>query len=233
MGKLFNSRSLGILGRKYSRLAWLTGEIFIQKGLDNLLSIDRSKFVEGPDYDQFSEFMRGRLSHYANHVEAISEAERDIKRQLTNSRAAKVGAKREIINQKIEQLENKGFKIVRQSSAQIRQNSSPVKVDFDKNVVHVIENHPDLSDTIRLENENIPLTYKKQGLGNNAAIKRGNDGFIEINSDYALFSSKRYGEVFKKFLLIVFLLSEEHESSKDLLNDLLKKLPKEFGDLLR
>lgn len=91
---------LGRLGRTFSRLHWLAGEVRILSGMNHLLSIDRSRFIDSQEYDAFREYFRGRLSHYAYYVEDVAVAERDIKRQLSNSRAAKVGSRKEMISEK-------------------------------------------------------------------------------------------------------------------------------------
>jgi hypothetical protein len=227
------SFDLGLLGKKYSRLAWLSGDVYIIDGLENLLAIDRSKFVEGPDYDEFSEYLRNRLAYHANRVEQISEAERDIHRQVNESRTAEVGSKLEIINQKINQLENKGFEVIRKSSKEVQKSTDPITVDVQHKVIQIIEDHPKLSDSYTSEAEKIPLRYTKWDTKTQLAVRRGEDNAIEINSDYPLFSSKRYGDVFKKTLLLAFLLSEQTKTASELFQALLKELPGEFEDFLK
>lgn len=113
------SLSLGLAGRTFSRLHWLTAELHILDGFDGAITIDRSRFVESPEYDEFVAFFRQRLAHWAYYVEDVSEADRDINRQLNESRSAEVGSKREVIQTKVEQLKRKGFEIVTKSSSQV------------------------------------------------------------------------------------------------------------------
>lgn len=63
-------------------------------------------------------------------------------------------------------------------------------------------------------------------------VRRDKQGNIEINAKYPLFTSRRYGEVFKKILITVFLLSEETKSSASLYSALSKELVKEFEDIV-
>jgi hypothetical protein len=225
------SFALGLAGRAFSRLHWLTGEIYVLEGLDNLLTIDRARFVEGPDYDQYSEFFRQRLAHHAYRVEEVSEAERDIERQLNESRSAEVGSKREIILSKVEQLKSRGFEVFTESIKDISLLTKPVRIDLDKKIVHLVEDHPDLSDSVSVGTKKIPVIYAAWDYLEAPPIRRSKNGFLEINKKYPLFTSLRYGEVFKKILIVTFLLSENTDSASELYNKLSKELPKEFKDM--
>ena len=226
------SFSLGLAGRAYSRLAWLTGEIYILEGLDGLITIDRSRFVEGPEYDQFTEYFRQRLAFNANKVEVISEAERDISRQLKETRSAEVGSKREIILNKVEQLKNQGFDVVTKSVKDTPNSVEPVQIDLQKKVVHVIEDHPEFSDLVTIGTKKIPVKYAEWDYLESPPIKRDDRKVIVINQKYPLFASLRYGEVFKKILITAFILSEKTNTADDLYKKLSNELPKEFKDLI-
>jgi len=225
------SFSLG-LGKTYSRLGWLTGEIYILEGLDNLLTIERSRFVESPEYDRFAEYFRDRLSSHALRVEKIAEAERDINRQLKETRLAEVGSKREVILQKVNQLTNRGFEVVTKSLKEVSSGTEAVKVDFHKKVIEIVDDHPELSDLVTIGTKKIPVKYAEWNYLESPPIKRDNQKVILINQKYPLFSSHRYGEVFKKILLTAFLLSEKTNTADDLYKKLSNELPKEFDDLI-
>jgi len=62
-------------------------------------------------------------------------------------------------------------------------------------------------------------------------IRRGNNGTLEINSSYPLFNSLRYGEVFKKTLILAFLISEDTSDGYEFYYKLSLELLKEFKDL--
>lgn len=226
------SFSLGLAGRAFSRLAWLTGEIYILEGLDNLLTIDRSRFVESPEYDRFADYFRQRLSFHAYRVEDVSEAERDINRQLKESRSAEVGSKREIILHKVDQLKSKGFDVVTKSIKDVPNEAKPVKIDLHKKVVQVVEDHPGLSDLVTIGTKKIPVKYAEWNYLESPPIRRDHQGIMVINEKYPLFTSLRYGEVFKKILIIAFLISEKTDTADDLYKKLSKELPKEFEDLI-
>jgi len=142
------SFSLGLAGRAYSHLHWITADLFILEGLDHLLTIDRARFVEGPEYDEFVEYFRQRLSHFAFYVQNVAEAGRDINRQFKESRAAEVGSRRKIVLNKVEQLKRKGFEVVTKSASEVSKTSEPVKIDLNKKTVQVIEDHPDFDESV-------------------------------------------------------------------------------------
>jgi hypothetical protein len=223
---------LGTEGRAYSRLHWLTGEIHVLEGFDDLLTIDRKRFIESPEYDQFYGYFRDRLAYFANYLESVSEAERDIKRQLAGSRVAEVGARREIIGRKIGELESKGFTVVRKSGTKPGK-PEPVRVDVRQKIVEVIENHPAFLDTMSVGSKQIPVRYMQWDVTTEdfPAVRRAKDGVIEINTHYPLFESRRYGEVFKKVLVVLLVTAEETNSRSALLSRVARLLQNEFQDL--
>jgi hypothetical protein len=52
-----------------SRLQWLTGEILVLEGLNDLISVSRDKFYYDPDYEEFRDFFVKKLSHHSNQLE--------------------------------------------------------------------------------------------------------------------------------------------------------------------
>ncbi len=218
--------------RGFSRLRWLTGEIYILEGLDNLITIERSRFLESPEYDSFAAYFRSRLVFHHNRVETIAEAERDINRQLKETRLAEVGSKREIVLEKVEQLKSKGFEVVTKSVKDVSNNTEAVKVDFHKKIVQVVEDHPELSDLITVGSKKILVKYAEWNYLESPPIKRDDQKVIWINQKYPLFSSHKYGEVFKKVLITAFLLSEKTTTASELYKKISNELPKEFEDLV-
>lgn len=226
------SLSLGLAGRAYSRLHWVTADLYITEGLDHLITIDRARFVEGPEYDKFIEYFRQRLSHFANYIEHVAVAERDINRQLNESRSAEVGSKREIVLNKVEQLKRKGFDVIKKSTSEVSKKSDSIKIDYDKKTIQIVEDHPDFTETVRFNDKSISVRFSEWDSSDSPPVRRDKQGNLEINTKYPLFTSRRYGEVFKKILITTFLLSEETTSSKDLYNALSTELIKEFQDII-
>lgn len=226
------SLSLGLAGRAYSRLHWITADLFIMEGLDHLITIDRARFVEGREYDKFVEYFRQRLSYFANYVEDVAVAERDINRQLDDSRTAEVGSKREIVLSKVEKLKRKGFDVITKSASEVSKKSESIKIDYNKKTVQVVEDHPDFTESVIFNDKSISIKFSEWDNLDSPPVRRDKQGNLEINTKYPLFTSRRYGEVFKKILITTFLLSEETTSSKSLYKALSKELIKEFEDII-
>jgi hypothetical protein len=223
---------LGLEGRTYSRLHWLTGEIQILEGFDELVSIDREKFIDSPSFDEYRDYFRRRLSYFALHVETIWEAKRDIDRQIKSSRFAKVGSKKELIDHDIEKLVEKGFEVVKKPRTGHRIERLPVSVDVKKRIVEVVEDHPAFLDRINIDDEEVPVRYVHWGMDKSSTpIRRASDGAMEVNLDYPLFRSGRYGDLFKKVFVVMVTSAEKTISTKALISEVARKLVKEFNDL--
>lgn len=69
---------MGMDGKVYARLAHITGEINIVEGLNDLISVSRDKFNFSPDYEQLKDFLRGKLSKWANELDKIQSIEKTI-----------------------------------------------------------------------------------------------------------------------------------------------------------
>jgi hypothetical protein len=218
-------------GRAYSRLHWLAGEIRILKGLDTLLTIDRARFIEGPEYDEFRDFFRGRLAHFANHVEAIAVANRDIKRKLSGSRAAEVAPTKEVIDRNIERLKSRGFRVITVPKGRGKKKPEPVRVDVRAKTIEVSQEETALRDTIAIAGTEHEIRVTSWPDSERLpAVRRGEDGLIEVNGTYPPFRSRRYGEVLKRVMVLMLLLSEQASSPRALLSGFSSALIREFRD---
>ena len=224
---------LGLEGRAYSRLQWLTGEIRIVDGFDDLINIDRKSFRDSPAYDNFRDFFSQRLAHFANFLESVSEAQRDIDRQIKSSRFAEVGPKRQIVQRNIDRLADRGFDIVHQPVGVGSKKSASVVVDVKKKRVEVVDDHPDFQDTISIDSREIPVRYlsfdgKQKEV---TPVRRARDGAIEVNTAYPLFKSVRYGDLFKRMFIVLLTVSEKQHVKSSLLVEVGAQVQKEFSDL--
>ncbi len=225
---------LGTLGRTFSRLHWLTGEVHISEGFDKLITIDRKRFLESPEYDRFYKYFRERLSHFAYYVESVALSKREIQRQLEGDKSAEVGPRKEIIQRNIGKLESKGFEVLKKPERKSRGKSEPVKVDVGRKIVEVIEDHPALNDTILINANKIPVRYLQWDISENdfPAARQSKDGIIEINTNYPLFKSRRYGDFFKKIIVLLLVINKSTKTNEDLISRMTTQLIDEFEDLI-
>lgn len=64
-----------------SRLQWLTGEVLVLEGMNDIINVQRTDFYYDPDYDRLKEFLIERLSHHSNLLEEEAEFDREKKDQ--------------------------------------------------------------------------------------------------------------------------------------------------------
>jgi len=231
------------LGRTYSRAHWLTGEIHYLEGMNELISIDRQKFYDSPQYEELKQYFVERLRYCANYLEDVDVARRNINKKLKDSRGSEVGERKEIITKNLKKLESRGFKVIsnelslKQSSGVTTfkfHNKPSVKIDVESKTAEVFENHPDFIDTIEIRGDSYKLRYISWDFKQTnilPAVRMGVDGVIEINTVYPLFGSKRYGDVFKKILITLMLLANQSPSPANLLTEFSHTLKDEFKEL--
>ncbi len=231
--------NIGLFGKTYSRLHWLSGEIRILEGFDHLITIDRSRFIEGPEYDKYKNFFQSKLRRYANYVERVSHAGRDISRQLSNSKVAEVGAKKEIIEEKIEVLKDLGFHVetvlpnddhhdISEISSSSKRSTDPIIFDYEKKEIKIVKNEGFYDDFFEINNKRYEVQYFSNKRNPNLAIRKVENNILQVNSEYYLFKSRRYGELIKKILLFMFVLEEEESGDTKIFTKLTSMIAEEL-----
>jgi hypothetical protein len=217
------------IGRKYSRLHWLSGELQIISGLDGAITLSRDAFVVTPEYEAMCEKAASILRKWADYVETIDVAARDMTKSLRGKgKQVEVAPKKEIVERNIKTLTNRGFTVKRVAN-QSRVGTGPVQVDKTKREITVYESDPGLEDAISIggRKHHISYTHTKDASFEDAC-RVNNRGDIEINTEYPLFRSKRYGDIFKKVYIIAALAKSECSSPEKMYRFLLSQLDKEF-----
>jgi hypothetical protein len=217
------------IGRKYSRGQWLSGEVQILNGLDGEVTLSRDAFVVTPEYEAVRDKLASVLRKWADFVETVDVASRDMTKQIRGGKQVRVAPKREIVERNIKALEGRGFTVRRLDQ---RGEAEPVHVDKAKKEVVVYETHPGLEDTISIRGRKRRIIYT-HGSGRityQNACRVTQDGDLEIDPNYPLFKSKRYGDVFKKFYIFAVLARNESSSRKEMFDFMLSHVEKEFRD---
>lgn len=217
------------IGRRYSRLQWLSGEVQILSGLDGDVTLSRDAFVITPEYENVRERLASVLRKWADFVETVDVASRDMTKQIRGGKQVSVAPKKEIVERNIKALTDRGF-TVRRLDSKGQEAKEPVQVDKIKKEVTIYDTHPGLEDTISVAGKKRRIVYThaagKPSYDN--ACRVDGDGNLEINSDYPLFRSKRYGDIFKKIYIITALARKESSSRKDMFEFLLSQIEREF-----
>lgn len=219
------------LGRKYSRSNWLTGEVQIMGGLDDAVTLGRDSFVTGPEYESVRGKLNLKLRKWADYVETVDVAARDMTKHFLGRKQLKVASKMEIVEHNIKILKDRGFS-VRQVEKGEAPGSQPVRVDKVKKEVIVYPGHSSLEDTITIDGKKRRIYYmRSKGKPTyENACRLNSDGNLEIDPEYPLFKSKRYGDVFKRIFVITLLARGKYSSSKDMYKFILSRIQQEFSD---
>jgi hypothetical protein len=216
----------------FSRMRWLSGEVQVLSGLDAAITLSRDAFVAVPEYEAMSKKMAGIITKWANYVEKIALASRDMTKHIRGGKQVSVASKKEIVEKNIKTLQDQGFTVRRiDKKAQI--DTQPVHIDKTKKEVTVYNEHPGLEDFIFIGDKKhrifyIPASSNKTSY--DEACRVNDDGDLEINTQYPLFKSKRYGDLFKKIYIIAVLARRECSSAKDMYKFILSHIDKEFRD---
>ena len=215
------------LGRKYSRLHWLSGEVQILGGLDSALTLSRDAFVATPEYEAVSEKLGSILRKWADYVETVDVAARDMTKQIRGGKQVAVASKRDVLDRNIRTLVDRGFAV---RKVEKESNSQPVHVDRAKKEITVYEQHPDLEDTISIGGRKRRIVYvnSPSRISYENACRLNDKGELEIETQYPLFRSKRYGDIFKRIYIINVLAREKSSTPKEMYKFVLAQIDKEF-----
>ena len=218
--------------RQYSRLHWLSGELQILRGLDDAVTLSRDSFLATPEYEALREKAASILRKCHTYVETVDEAARDMTKHLRGGKQVAVEAKKTIVDKNVRALQERGF-TVKRVPRENRGSDTPVKVDRTKREVVVYEQHPGLEDTLSIGGTTYDIVYVRNsdaGLTYEDACRIRRDGQIEINANYPLFRSKRYGDIFKKIYIIAALAKKESSSPEKMYKFVLSQIEKQFKD---
>lgn len=218
------------LTRKYSRLHWLSGEVQILSGLDGAITLSRDAFVATPEYEAVSEKLGSILSKWAYYVETVDVAARDMTKQLSGGKQIAVASKKDVVDRNIKALVERGF-AVRRVEEEGRGEAQPVHVDKKKKEVIVYEQHPGMQDTISIAGKKRRILYVRSSatkISYENACRVNDKGEMEIETQYPLFRSKRYGDLFKRVYIIAVLAERESSSPEEMYKFILSQIDKEF-----
>jgi hypothetical protein len=103
---------IGLDGRLYAKLAWLSIDVDVVEGLNDLIAVSRDRFNFSPDYEQFKEFFRQKLRFWSEALNNISDLDKLIQSDNDKRRILDFDDEKEIRKEKIiKSLERKGINI--------------------------------------------------------------------------------------------------------------------------
>lgn len=212
--------------RSFSRLHWISGEFHILEGLDESLAITRDSFVWSRDYQVLKDFFHTVLLRVHNKVEGVAEVERDISRLFSQGSAiANIGSA-DIINRSVRRLERVGFDIVYKKWDEVPNANFPIILDKERSRAVVIDDFS-LGQVDEPETQVRYLPFSGEARLN-VPVRVGDDGVIEINSSYPIFSGKTKGDILKRVHVLLLFAKNECRTAEDMYNYLIKRIRETF-----
>ena len=221
---------LGVAGRTFSRLHWLTGEINIVAGLDEAITLDRENFTASQDYDDFQEYFRSKLREQAYYVEEVDEAKRKITAQTSHSARSETAPTAEVVRQQLSRLERKGFSIKIADHADRSQRSAPaVKVDTKTRTVTITSRTKVTSDKISVAGKIWNVKFAAWDVDGDSpnGCRIVNPNTIELNRLYPLFQGTNK-DLFRRLQIILAEADRISNTKRELFQKIQEFLLREF-----
>lgn len=225
---------LNVLGKTYRNILWLSGEIHILDGLDEAIALSRDQITWNPDYDELVDFFRKKLGQHAEKIDSVRTAVKEIESAMEDKITSPVSSKGKILSKNVQLLEKKGFTVKFKSRATVG-DEKPWKINSKENQVVIYNIDSKIEDVINIAGKKRRIVYLEWDYENDshpACRFSKNQKTIEINTKYPLFKSKRYGEVIKRFHILLLLASVNTAKSAEMYNYLIKHFLEEFEELL-
>lgn len=198
------------VGGARSRLHWLTGEIHILEGLNDLITVARDNFNFSHDYEELKEFFLKKLTYYSN----LLENEADIIRFVNEKEESRITdlklLKPEVISGKLESLKK----------------SEIIEADEVRSLIKTSNLR-----SYKILNKNYSL--KSTGWDYKTDFYpacRIEEDTILINNRYPLFKKKRYTDLFIKIHVLLINKFNNKKISKDSYKEITTDLLKMFKD---
>ncbi len=192
---------IGLEGRLYAKLAWLTGEINVIEGLNDLIAASRDKFNYSPDFENFKEFFREKLRQWSINLEAVNELQKEVLSiQQDESIKTLKDLSKNNIDKQIDALTRKGFVITNSSS----ESDKPVKLDRVNKEITIYTPVGNIEKKLRVGNNVYVLQEEQWDYLNERlpACRIVNDRLI-INSAYPLFNNAKLFDPILKMQVII------------------------------
>jgi len=232
---------IGLDGRTYAYLAHISGEIFVEEGLNDLITVSRDKFNFNVDFDSFINFFRKKLRKAAYFLDEKAKINK-LEKERSNTK-------------KILSLDN----IDTKSISQTRERFEKKKEEF-----RIKKLEPTSDEKLEINKVVLPELFPQKVVKNQGApsVKRTNEKIYEfgenryrvtldnwevdsetefqfgriekdilvLNKKHPLLKNKKYSDVFIKFYLICLIEYEKDLIDKSAFISIQNELVQTFKD---
>ena len=216
--------------RTFSRLNWLTGEVQIIAGLDESLGLTRDSFIWSPEYEALKDSFHRVLLRVHKQVESVASVEKDLSEAISRKGTALPVSMDEVIDRSVGLLSSSGFQVVHKKTEQVEQAQSPIVIDKKKKVATVIDDYATAKAVEAPQHGGINIRYGVfEGRGKlMEPVRMADDGAIELNRFYPVFSGKTKGEILRRIHVLLLLAKRECRSTDEMYDYLVKRIREEF-----
>jgi hypothetical protein len=251
-----------------TRLYWLSGDVYIDKGAREYLALNREGFTNAPAIEKLNDILRSALRRVNDSLTETDTVLKEVEAGLgMNVHGGGprpkpfVGSKRELIKNRMNQLEKAGFKVEHITSSQkmtsdldllrgplIKSDDSyqgsskktsarlvqePIEIDRQSKIIRIYESHPEFEDVIQTSFGKFSLIFESWNYLNSdfPACQLLDKNIVRVNKSYPLFQSRKLGQLFLHLAVTMAIMSFESNEKKDFARDLLLDWTKEFKDL--
>lgn len=216
--------------RGFSRLHWITGEIFFSEEIKEHLNIGRDGFISHPVTDEIFEFFAEKLRNAATDVETIDVAVKEINKVISSNKSQANIPKKEVIESNVKKLVGKGYKVVNSGG---NPNDNSLRIDRKEKTIYIPQEIKEEKEYITVLDKKYEITYDRWDITENEpACKRVTNKKIAINQNYPLFKSKSAGNIFKRIHVMILIASENTRSSGQFYEVLNRGIIEEFKDYI-
>ena len=216
-------------GGNRAKLNWLTGEVHILEGMNDLIKVSREGFNYSEDYELLKDFFNEKLNQLSTRLENQADLKKAMRQTGESFKVQNVALLNpEVLVKKIKKFEEEGYN-VRHSS----KNKSVVINDEEREIV-ISDNITDFEKHIIIENVKYLVKsdnwdYERDFF---PACRLINNQII-VNSKYPLFKGIKYTDVFVKMHLMLLFNYEKNFISSDTYSKLTKDILTFYSDYLK
>jgi len=193
------------VGGARSRIHWLTGEVHILEGLNDLITVSRDNFNFDPDYEELKEFFIKKLAYFSHRLEEEAEINRFVNQAQNKSRISNLKLLNpEVFKDKIERLKKSDVIRANELDALIEQQNI-------RSLIVAKKKYRLKIDSWDYRNEFFP------------ACRILKDTIV-INNNYPLFRAKKYTDIFLKIHVLLLNKIMDKTLSKDLYKSITEEL---------
>ncbi len=249
------SFGLMVHGGALPRISWLTGDVYIDEGGRNYLSINRDGFTNAPVIEALFDKLRGELRQAENKITSVDTRLKQIESKLGLDikgggprPSLQVGDSKEFVEENLNELSKTGFSIERVTNSKNQINkpsvtnkspsnkseeyrSSPIEIDRLSKIIKVYDNHPGFEDTISSSSGKYMVEFSEWNYRDNdyPACMMTGENCIRVNSSYPPFRNRKYGRIILHLAVTLARFAENGEIEKSLMKKVLLDWVKEMN----